>query len=348
MKIIREAVHDFIEQRILTWVERDGVENLLLPEQITPDLCAKPIKCRQLCRLQHRNHEIGFGLTGESIYCVDNKRLLLPAGRMVFIPAGTTFASDQTTVRFIANIDIDKPPTSLWLTVYPFGIRVQVSHMMIEDDAMDGTLPYMLLDMHFSRLMTWLLEEIQTRPSNYTGVGRAILIEFLERCLRAPTATGTTVDADRRIKRPSGSSKRSGHSRSRKTPRAKQTKPVLKQFTGRIRAAEEFIHANYHMPLGLDDIADAVNTSTDYFRRQFKTVTGVTPIQYLMDVRMNAAKELLGTDLTIREVGHLVGIADHCYFSRFFHRTTGITPSQYRRKAAKSAKKTSSPQKPTR
>jgi len=59
---------------------------------------------------------------------------------------------------------------------------------------------------------------------------------------------------------------------------------------------------------------------------------GVTPIQYLIDLRMAEARRLLigspGRD--IKEIGEIVGYPDPHYFSRIFKNTHGITPTEYR------------------
>ncbi|MCK4626353.1 MAG: hypothetical protein KAV00_13630, partial [Phycisphaerae bacterium] len=80
MKNIREAVHDVIEQRILPWVRRDGISKLILPEQITQEHCATPIKCPRPCCLRHREPILAIGLTGKAPYCIDGKTFIFTRG----------------------------------------------------------------------------------------------------------------------------------------------------------------------------------------------------------------------------------------------------------------------------
>ena len=72
--------------------------------------------------------------------------------------------------------------------------------------------------------------------------------------------------------------------------------------------------------------------SVCWFIRCFKRYMGVTPMQYLISIRMNRAKELLrNTDYSIQEISSLVGYENPLYFSRLFQRQTGRPPSVYRR-----------------
>ena len=105
----------------------------------------------------------------------------------------------------------------------------------------------------------------------------------------------------------------------------------------RVRAAVDFIHSHYHIHgLNLGDIAEAADTSDGYLINQFKAAVGLTPVAYLMEIRMEAAMRLLLTDVDMKvsEVGAMVGIPDAAYFSRLFRRSNDISPARYRRISA--------------
>ena len=356
MKNIREAVHDVIEQRVLPWVERDGISNLILPEQITPDDCISLERCKRLGSGGHREHELAIGLTGKAPYCITQKAFVFTPGRMVFLPAGTYHTTATEHQWQTREINLNRPSSILWLTVYPFGARVQVSHIVSKTDTEESTQPYMLLDRHISRQMGCLLEELRAGAPHHGLVGRCILMEIMHRCLRATAAT-LAVDgmdtASTMYRRKSGGSKRGRLGRVPKgrrptfpaaKTRSKKGGPVGPAYKtsakgeppGRVQAAQDFIHANYNTTIDLDDIAEAAETSETHLRRQFKAATGMTPIQYLMDVRIAAARELLLTDIKVSEVARLVGIENPYYFSRLFRRINGVSPLQYRRQIDKS------------
>ncbi len=72
--------------------------------------------------------------------------------------------------------------------------------------------------------------------------------------------------------------------------------------------------------------------NTDYIRRIFKNEYGKTPIEYLNDLRLNQAKELLRNMpiYTIYQIAEICGFTDALYFSRFFKKHTKISPKSYR------------------
>jgi AraC-like DNA-binding protein len=328
MKNLREAVSDVIHDRVLPWIERDGISNLLLPEQITPEHCAKPIKCKTSRTMWHREHELGIGLVGEIPYCINGKRLLFPPGRILFLTAGTPHMSDRGEAYYSDEIDLNQPASMIWFAIYPFGLRVQVSHLTTSTGILEINPSYMLLDWHFSRLASDLLDEVQHQPPDFEGIGRAILIEFMHRCLRASTSGGMVTPL-------SMPTRRWPKNPSAKGLRRKTAKDATKQLPGRVQVAQDFIHSDYNTHITLDDIATAADTSVNHLGRLFKSAIGKTPIQYLLDVRMEAARQLLRTDLKIAEVARLIGIEDAYYFSRAFKRVHGTSPAQYRQQMAK-------------
>ena len=71
-----------------------------------------------------------------------------------------------------------------------------------------------------------------------------------------------------------------------------------------------------------------MGTSHRQFRRLFQQVTGLAPQQYLIHLRLNEAKRLLGT-LTVAEVAARVGFSDSFYFSRLFKAKMGVAPKYW-------------------
>lgn len=102
------------------------------------------------------------------------------------------------------------------------------------------------------------------------------------------------------------------------------------------RAAAEavrFIQENYSRDVSLGDIAEAVHLSPFHVARLFKQALGVSPHQYLIQVRVNSAKALLEAgagERSLAEVASAVGFADQSHLTRHFKRLLGITPKQLR------------------
>ena len=105
-----------------------------------------------------------------------------------------------------------------------------------------------------------------------------------------------------------------------------------------LRLSDRVIHQlrqHYYQPdLGLDQLARAVGSSKSHVSRQFKLETGLTVIEYLHKVRVDAAKRLLLAGLKVVTVAEYVGFSDAYYFSRIFTRLAGCPPSEYRQRAA--------------
>lgn len=77
-------------------------------------------------------------------------------------------------------------------------------------------------------------------------------------------------------------------------------------------------------------MADYCHLSTDYFSHRFKQTTGVSPVQFLNNLRIERAKELLLAEhLSVSEVAELVGYKDPLYFSKAFKKATGMSPTQF-------------------
>ncbi|XEC96310.1 AraC family transcriptional regulator [Paenibacillus tarimensis] len=92
----------------------------------------------------------------------------------------------------------------------------------------------------------------------------------------------------------------------------------------------EYIHANYRNNLSLESCADLVGTNSYTLSKLFKQITGVNFIDYVTELRIAKAKELLsGSDMKINDVAEEVGYQQR-YFNRIFKKQVGITPSEYR------------------
>lgn len=98
--------------------------------------------------------------------------------------------------------------------------------------------------------------------------------------------------------------------------------------------AMEYIHENYPGDVSLADIAAAAHLSPYHLTRVFKKATGVSPHQYLVQVRVNSARSLLAAgagNRSLAEIANAVGFADQSHLTRHFKRQLGVTPKQLRR-----------------
>lgn len=99
-----------------------------------------------------------------------------------------------------------------------------------------------------------------------------------------------------------------------------------------IDLARRYFHAHYNEEINIEQYAQAIHMSPCWFNRTFKATTGCTPTQYITDIRMKVAAQLLVTTHdSIQEIASLVGYDNPYYFSRIFRRATGVSPSSHRK-----------------
>lgn len=101
---------------------------------------------------------------------------------------------------------------------------------------------------------------------------------------------------------------------------------------GDIKKIIETMHEKYSQGLIVSRLAEECGLSLFRFIHKFKTVTGMTPVEYITAIRINEAKKLLlETSLNVGEVASIVGYDNPLYFSRVFKKAVGIPPKQYKR-----------------
>lgn len=96
-----------------------------------------------------------------------------------------------------------------------------------------------------------------------------------------------------------------------------------------VNHAVYYLETHHEEDITLDSLAETLLVSPTYLSKTFKERMGVSPINYLIQIRLNRAKELLkDKDLTVKEVAHSVGYDDAYYFSKLFKKYNGKAPSQ--------------------
>jgi AraC-like DNA-binding protein len=102
----------------------------------------------------------------------------------------------------------------------------------------------------------------------------------------------------------------------------------------RLKRATSFIEANLARPITLVDLSTAAGLSRMHFAAQFRSATGVSPHTYVLQRRVEAAKQLLlDTPLTIRHIACTVGFKSEAHFVNVFRRLVGDSPGRWRRSA---------------
>lgn len=93
--------------------------------------------------------------------------------------------------------------------------------------------------------------------------------------------------------------------------------------------AKEFIHAHLLEEISLDQISKEAHLSKYHFLRMFRQQFGMTPHQYIINCRVNRAREALAAGKTLDDVVYEHGFSDLSHFNRRFKPVFGMTPRRY-------------------
>jgi len=99
--------------------------------------------------------------------------------------------------------------------------------------------------------------------------------------------------------------------------------------------AQEWIEQHYKKAIDYDHLSREYGMSRRSLERRFKKATGVTPLGYLQQLRVEAAKHLLEEGIkTFNEIAYQVGYEDISFFRKIFVRVTGLRPKEYQQRFA--------------
>ena len=107
---------------------------------------------------------------------------------------------------------------------------------------------------------------------------------------------------------------------------------VSSQIQGEIGIARRYFQEHYNEDINIEEYALSRNMSVSWFLRNFKQVTGKSPMQYILNIRINNAVSLLeSTNYNVTEISTIIGYDNPLYFSRIFKKQRGVSPSDYRK-----------------
>jgi AraC-like DNA-binding protein len=97
-----------------------------------------------------------------------------------------------------------------------------------------------------------------------------------------------------------------------------------------IKQAIQYLTLQFTQPISIEYMSNKLGYHRAHLCKLFKQATGLSPMQYLLRIRMQRAELLLATSMTIDQVASSVGYSDALYFSRKFHKWRGQSPSAYK------------------
>ena len=106
---------------------------------------------------------------------------------------------------------------------------------------------------------------------------------------------------------------------------------VERQNEDVVNQVKRYITEHLAEDTSLHVLADQVHFSQEYLLRIFKKQEGITILQYINDMKLDMAKQLLaGSELSVKEIAEKLGFASQGYFGRFFRSKMGFSPKAYR------------------
>lgn len=96
-----------------------------------------------------------------------------------------------------------------------------------------------------------------------------------------------------------------------------------------VTAVRQYLQDNFTQPLNLDEIAQTLNVSKSTLSHKFKELSGESPFQALISIRINAVKALLLKGERLKNIAEQVGFCDEYHLSKMFKRFTGMSPKDF-------------------
>lgn len=168
---------------------------------------------------------------------------------------------------------------------------------------------------HVGRILDYAMDGCGILNRVGTGTWEEDLMQMEFSYLCAKAAVGEGVSGEKRELPPE------------RMDQAEEKKDVPQE----IEVICNYMKEHYEEKLTLNMIADTVGFSKYYISRQFKQYMGVTIIDYLIRLRLDKARELLGQgDYSIKQISYMIGYSDPNYFTWSFKKYLGISPIKYR------------------
>jgi AraC-like DNA-binding protein/mannose-6-phosphate isomerase-like protein (cupin superfamily) len=117
---------------------------------------------------------------------------------------------------------------------------------------------------------------------------------------------------------------------------AKRQREIVKPASDTVidnvmKQAIQYLTLQFTRPISIEHMSNMLGYHRTHLCKLFKQTTGLSPMQYLLKIRMERAELLLATPMTIDQIASSVGFGDALYFSKKFRRWRGQSPSEYRK-----------------
>ncbi|MFC4710006.1 AraC family transcriptional regulator [Enterococcus eurekensis] len=238
----------------------------------------------------HDFFEISIILQGESLYLIDGEWKTVRSGDVLMFNPGVDHAEKQLINTYSHQLHI--------------GIKNFKLYGLEENHFPNSS---SLLSIQDNQLKVFdkawqLIEEFNQQQTNFHFIGRALVMEMMILLLRSLEKEEQFQDT--------------AH-----TNQSDRMNQVVQLIT-------TYMENNYAKDISIEQLATLYYVSPTYLSKIFKELTGVSPINYLIQIRLKNAHQMLEKqDLTVKEVAKAVGYEDAYHFSKSFKKHFGISPS---------------------
>lgn len=245
-----------------------------------------------------KDYELDYNMSGSRNMIIDNQRFLVSEGSLIFKKPGQYVISEGTYDVYVLTLNFCPE-----LSIHPQFYRRDrnsaqqplISHPLL-DDIPTHFHPYRKHD--YTRIFEQLCLCSYPMPENFAE--QQILLNELFLLINADLFHEKLLMQN-------------------------QQNPIIQKCC-------KYINENFEKNITLSYLSDMANLAPNYFLRLFKKETGITPKEYILQIRLEHARSLLsGTTSKITTIASECGFNDTSYFSLFFKKRFGKTPIEYRK-----------------
>lgn len=297
-----EGLRNLMLGQMLPLLERGGAQQLICVPGVAEINLGPP--AAELER--HQFTELCFCLRGRAEMRIAAQVAVCEENQLLVIPSGVDHSTGS--LHCVVSAPEDVFSRLIWISIFPFGAVVNLCESAY--GVHRSTARELFLSHHTQSYADQILAELRhPRP----GGELMIKYAFLQLIVSLWRGQAAQSGAEELAARPDA------------TPDVGT------------RLSDKVIHQlrrHYYLPgFSLESLARSINSNKSHVSRQFKRETGLTVVEYLHKVRVDAAKRLLLAGLKVSTVAEYVGFSDAYYFSRVFTRVAGCPPSEYRQRA---------------
>lgn len=103
----------------------------------------------------------------------------------------------------------------------------------------------------------------------------------------------------------------------------------VSRYPAQIRHCLHYIEQHLHESIRIEALAEIAHFSPDYFCKYFKRYVGMTPVQYIMEQKLQCARGMIENGFDLHTIAYYLGFCSQTYFITCFKKAYGLTPHQY-------------------